>query len=246
MTEPRRLDLPPGYEEIALRERGDAFAHACAIAAERGAGTLVHVRRYDLIEFAVVLEPDEPLAGARRAFFAGLHAMAEAVAAHCPPEREIAFRWPDAMLFENGLVGGGRLGWPKDCAENATPDWLVFGAMLRAVDLSHVETGQHPGGTSLVSEGFELVDTDAIVESFARHLMHTFDAWNERGFRAVGELFLQRLPKGKAGEKRLFDGAGDLLVSLPSGGPPDRHGLRAALEAQPTWLDAAKGAPKLG
>jgi len=38
---------------------------------QAGAGTLVWVRRYDLVEFAVVLEPDEPLVSARRAFFAG-------------------------------------------------------------------------------------------------------------------------------------------------------------------------------
>ena len=56
------LDLPPGYTLVALREFGDAFAHGCEIAAEAGAGTLVWVRRYDLVEFAVVLEPDEPLA----------------------------------------------------------------------------------------------------------------------------------------------------------------------------------------
>ena len=63
------LDLPPGYTLVALRERGDAFARACEIAAEAGAGTLVWVRRYDLVEFAVVLEPDEPLVSARRALF---------------------------------------------------------------------------------------------------------------------------------------------------------------------------------
>ena len=44
-----------------LREVGDALAHATAIAAEEGAGTLVYVGRFDLAEFAVVLEPDEPL-----------------------------------------------------------------------------------------------------------------------------------------------------------------------------------------
>ena len=60
------LDLPPGYTLVALRELGDAFAHGCQIAAEAGAGTLVWVRRYDLVEFAVVLEPNEPLKSARR------------------------------------------------------------------------------------------------------------------------------------------------------------------------------------
>ena len=65
------LDLPPGFREVALREAGDAFAHAKAIAAEEGAGTVVHVGRFDLAEFALVLEPDEPLCTARRALYAG-------------------------------------------------------------------------------------------------------------------------------------------------------------------------------
>ena len=58
------LDLPPGFRTVFLREVGDAFAHAKAHAPELGAGTLVFVGRFDLAEFAVVLEPDEPLATA--------------------------------------------------------------------------------------------------------------------------------------------------------------------------------------
>ena len=55
------LALPPPFSSVRLREVGDAFAHAASIAAERGAGTLVYVGRFDLAEFAVVVEPDEPL-----------------------------------------------------------------------------------------------------------------------------------------------------------------------------------------
>ena len=108
------LDLPPGYTLVALREAGDAFVHGCEIAGEAGAGTLVWVRRYDLVEFAVVLEPDEPLKSARRALFAGMNAVADAIAAHCPPEREVNFGWPDTVIFDGGLLGGARLGWPQD------------------------------------------------------------------------------------------------------------------------------------
>ena len=115
------LDLPPGYTLVALRELGDAFDRACEIAAKAGAGTLVWVRRYDLVEFAVVLEPDEPLRSARRAFFAGMNALADAIAAHCPPEREVSFDWPDAIRFDAGLLGGGRLGWPAECTEDLFP-----------------------------------------------------------------------------------------------------------------------------
>src|SRR5438094_740649 len=82
--------------------------------------------------FTLVLEPNEPLISARRAFFAGMNATADAIAAHCPPEREVSFTWPDTICFDGGMLGGARLGWPAQCAENDVPSWLVFGVMLRA------------------------------------------------------------------------------------------------------------------
>src|SRR3982074_373485 len=106
------LDLPPPFRLVTLREVGDAFAHAASVASEAGAGTLVYVGRFDLAEFAVVLEPDEPLETARRALYAGIVALADALAAHAPPERPITFDWPDAIRIDGGLIGGGRLGGP--------------------------------------------------------------------------------------------------------------------------------------
>ncbi len=207
-----RLDLPPGFQEIRLRESRDAFEHACAIASKHGAGTLVKVSRYDLIEFAVILEPDEKLETARRAFFACMNALADALAVHAPPERDITFGWPDAILLDKALIGGGRLAWPQDCPEEMAPAWLVFGAMLRAADMTHLDTGFAPDATTLVSEGFDIIEGDAIVESFARHLMTAFDTWNEYGFRKVGEDFLGRLPPRLAGEKRILDRHGALMM----------------------------------
>lgn len=239
----RALDLPPGFTQVRLRESRDAFAHAQEIAAQAGAATLVQVSRYDLIEFAVVLEPDEPLASARRAFFAGMHALADALAVHAPPERDLAFHWPDAIELDGARLGGARLAWPRDCPEDETPDWLVFGAMLRAADMTHVDPGFAPGASTLLAEGFEAIDSDLIAESFARHLLTAFDRWNEKGFRAVGEDYLARLPKSIAAARRIIDSNGDLLVSLPAGGAPERHSLKAALEAA-TWYDPALRMPR--
>jgi hypothetical protein len=240
------LDLPPGYTVVALRELGDAFAHGCEIAAKTGAGTLVWVRRYDLVEFAVVLEPDEPLKSARRAFLAGMNAIADAIAAHCPPEREVSFDWPDAVRFDGGLLGGARLGWPADCAEDEIPMWLVFGVILRAADMADIGEVQVAPGVSLLGEGFEMIDTDAIIESFARHLMTAFDRWHERGFEAIARDYLERLPPGKAGERRGIDRNGDLLVRLPAAsGPPERTSLADAL-ARATWYDPQARGPKFG
>src|SRR5215207_2059909 len=130
------LDLPPGFRLVTLREVGDAFAHARANAAELGAGALVFVGRFDMAEFAVVLEPDEPLRTARRAFYAGMNAMTDALTAHAPAEKPIVIDWPDALRVDGGLVGGGRLAWPKGADEDAAPDWLVFGGMIRTVSMT--------------------------------------------------------------------------------------------------------------
>src|SRR5947209_14069838 len=124
------LDLPPPFRLVTLREVRDAFAHAIAIATDEGAGTLVHVGRFDLAEFAVVLEPDEPLHLARRAFYAGMVALADALAAHAPPEKPMTIDWPDAIRIDGGLVGGGRLAWPENADESEPPQWLAFGAMI--------------------------------------------------------------------------------------------------------------------
>jgi biotin-(acetyl-CoA carboxylase) ligase len=238
------LDLPPGYTLVGLREFGDAFAHGCDIAAEAGAGTLVWVRRYDLVEFAVVLEPDEPLRSARRAFFAGMNATADAIAAHCPPERDVSFDWPDAIRFDGGLLGGARLGWPKQCAEDAIPHWLVFGVILRAADMADIGEMQAAAGVSLLGEGFAMIDTDAIIESFARQLMSAFDRWNERGFESIARDYLQRLSRRTPEERRAIDAVGDLLIRPASGsGLPGRYRLVDALAAA-AWYDPIQRGPK--
>src|SRR5205823_5500620 len=135
------LDLPPRFRLVTLREAGDAFAHAADVAAQEGAGTLVHVGRFDLAEFALVLEPEEPLRVVRRAFYAGMVALADALAAHAPPEKPITFDWPDAIRIDGGLVGGGRLAGPGGIAEDEAPPWLVFGAMIRTVAMGEDEPG---------------------------------------------------------------------------------------------------------
>ena len=134
------LDLPPMFRLVTLREVGDAFEYAKAHASELGAGALIYVGRFDLAEFAVVLEPDEPLRSARRAFYAGMAALTDALTAHAPPEKPITCGWPAAIYVDHGLIGGARLAWP-DRSEDAPPDWLVFGGMIRTHAPVHILQG---------------------------------------------------------------------------------------------------------
>ncbi len=235
------LDLPPGYRLLSLREVGDAFVHAKAVAAQEGAGTLVWVGRFDLVEFAVVLEPAEPLRTARRAFYAGMAALADAMAVHAPPEKPIHFEWPDAIRVDGGLVGGGRLAWPEGASEDEAPDWIVFGAMIRTVAMDEGEPGLNPLSSALEEEGFSDLESARIVESFSRHLMTAVDAWQADGFGAVARDYLSRMPPEK-GVRRDIDASGDLLVRRMGKADVERRALAPALTA-PSWLDPRTGGP---
>jgi biotin-(acetyl-CoA carboxylase) ligase len=237
------LTLPPPFTLVRLRELGDAFAHAQSIAAEKGAGTLVYVGRFDLAEFAVVLEPDEPLAKARRSFYAGMAALADALVSYAQPETAITIDWPDSLLVNGGLVGGGRLAWPKGTAEeDETPPWLVFGAMVRTVSVTGDEPGLNPLVTALEEEGFSDAMSDKVVGSFARHFMVAIDTWQEKGFGAVAHSYLERLPRASA-LRRDIDENGDLLTRRMGKVDVERQKFLPRLAA-PAWYDAAKRGPR--
>jgi hypothetical protein len=237
------LDLPPAYTLVTLHEAGDAFAHACQVAGKAGAGTLVWARRFDLVEFAVVLEPAQPLVSARRAFFAGMVALADAVASICLPEKRISFDWPDAIGCDGARLGGGRLGWPGGCHDEDVPPWLVFSAMLIASKQGAGEPGLTPGSTSLEEEACEIGDHGILIESFARYLMRAFDIWAERGFDAVAETYLARLAQPRVGYVLKIEENGD-LVAAPQRSGTGRLAFLPALKAA-VWLDSKTGKPLL-
>ena len=228
---------------MRLREVGDAFAHAIKIASASGAGTLVYVGRFDLAEFAIVLEPNEPLRTARRAFHAGMVALTNALRAYAPPNKEVAIDWPDAIRVDGGLVGGGRLGWPKSAKEDEPPPWLVFGAMIRTVAMTDKEPGLHPLGSALEQEGFGEAGAVQVTESFARHLMLAIDAWQVEGFGGVARDYLSRLSRQLQVSRRIDDN-GDLITRRIGADKTERHHLVKAL-AVPSWLDPKLGGPRL-
>lgn len=234
-----RLDVPPVFRAIMLREAGDAFAHAQKIAGESGAGTLVWVGRYDVAEFAVVLEPDEPLANARRAIYAGLAALADALAVHAPPEMPLRYDFPATLYFNEGLVGGAQLAWPSNANEQERPDWLVFGGMVRTDILDHREPGERAHIASLHEEGFDEVGSGRLVESFARHLMVHMDQWQNVGFAKVAEAYLSRVP-APPNVERSIDGVGDLLTRRKGKLDVEKQKLLPAIE-RALWLDHKSG-----
>jgi biotin-(acetyl-CoA carboxylase) ligase len=226
-----------------LRESGDAFTHACGIAKESGAGTLVYVGRFDLAEFGVVLETNEPLRNARRAFYVGMVALTDALLAYAPPNKPVTIDWPDAVRVDGGSVGGGRLGWPSAADESEPPAWLVFGAMIRTVAMTDEGAALRPFASALDEEGFGEAGAVQVMESFARHLMLAIDTWQVDGFDSLARQFISRLQREPQTLLRIDDN-GDILAHHLGSGQTERRELVRAL-AVPSWLDPRLGGPRL-
>jgi hypothetical protein len=237
----RALDLPPPFQLVTLREAGDAFVHACNHAAQFGAGTLVYVGRFDIAEFAVVLEPDDPAQCAWRALYAGMVALADALATLAPPRKPIAIEWPDAIRLDGGLVGGGRLAWPEGADAAAPPPWLVFGAMIRMAPMAGDGSQPRSLTSALEDDGFGDVGPDRLVGSFARHFMRVIDHWREAGFGVIADSYASRLERTK-GVRRDFGDSAELLLTRADR-PVEPHRL-APLLAVPSWLDPHSGEPR--
>jgi hypothetical protein len=167
-------------------------------------------------------------------------ALADALAAHAPPEKPISFDWPDAICVDGGLVGGGRLAWPAAAAEDEIPSWLVFGAVIR-VAMGEEVAGSRALVTALAEEGFDDLGSGRLVESFARHFMVALDAWHEQGFGEIAKTYLARLSQEKGLHRDIAEN-GDLMLRLGAS-KPERRSLAGAL-AQPSWLDSSTGAPR--
>lgn len=203
--------LPPGFALVMHARPGEARAEAQRLAATHGAATLVCVPRPDIAEFAVILEPEQPLGTARLAHYLGMNALADALASHCPPDLgDIAFGWPGELKFDGSLIGGGRLDWPRDTEENAVPEWLVFSAMIRISARVAFEDDATRIGIAMDEAGFGTLEPADLVSSFAHHLMRGADIWHHEGAAAVTRAWLSRLPPS-AGADPVIGPDGDLV-----------------------------------
>ena len=236
------LDLPPPFRLVTLREAGDAFAHATAIAADAGAGTLVHVGRFDLAEFAVVLEPDEPLRTARRAFYAGMAALADALAAHAPPGKPIAF---DVAGRDRGRRRARRRRAPGVAAGRRRGRDAGL-ARLRRHDPHRRDGRGGAGPASARHRARRGRFRRSRLRPAGRKLCAPSHGRDRRlageRIRRGGQGYLARL-KPEPGLRRDIEENGDLLMRRMAVAGAERCSLVAALAA-PSWLDPATGGPR--
>lgn len=210
----QRVQLPPPFTLKRCDERA-VFDTAVAQAAEDGAGTLYLYDGPGLMSFALVLEPEEPLAQAQLAYLLCLTALCDALAAHCPPERAVRINWPDEIVYDKARLGGARFAVAPGAGAEDVPDWLVFAVELIA-DRDHLAAaGDAPNSTSLKEEEFD--PAEDIATTFASYVMLYLDRWKHDGFEAVSNRLLMRIdPPLLRGVRRI---EADRLVEItPSGG----------------------------
>lgn len=238
------LSLPPAYRLVLTQPDERAHDTACALAGKRGAGTLVVSAHPDLVDCAVVLEPDDPLRTARRVFFAGMVALADAVSVHAPAEKPLQFQWPATLDCDGAMIGGGRLASPPGSEDDKRPDWLVFSIQLCIRHGQRLAPGLHPYTTCLEQEGFEALSAIPYIESFTRHLMTQIDRMQHRNFRLVAESYLERLTSdGRKGQRQL-DPFGNLVTRFQPNSKGQMQPLLPLAE-KPDWLDDETGMTRL-
>jgi len=232
------ISLPPPYTLHRTDEK-DVLREAVRLAPTDGAGTLVVHQSAGHLAFAVVLEPEQPLEQAQMAFLLGMVAVADALAAHCPPERSVRLNWPDELRYDKARIGGGRFEVAPNTDPQDVPDWMVFAAELIA-DRDHLaEPGAYPDSTSLKEEAFD--PAEHIISTFASYMMLYFDRWAHDGVDAVTNRYLMRIdPPLLRGVRRI---EGDRLVEVtPSSGGKRSAPLLEGLGST-GWRDAQ--GPKL-
>jgi biotin-(acetyl-CoA carboxylase) ligase len=231
MTPAEWPDLPPGY--VLKLCVADAFGTACQ-AARDGAedGFMLMVDRQDRCEAALVLRPLDPVQPALTLAYVGLLGLHDGLAAVVPAETPASIGWPDRLLVNAACVGGIRVAHGPLVEKQGmadVPDWLVLGI---TVQMSSGRGDDAPGTeldyTDLHEEGCGEVTVPRLVESFARHLLHWLDRWQEEGFEPVRRAVLHDLD-----DKALQIAAnGDAWAEADGGRTV--YGLRDRLR-QPSW-----------
>lgn len=167
-----------------------------------GAGDLAWSEDARSLRFALVLEPDVPRERCGEILYVVMVAFGDAAGALIPPEVSITYRWPSAILMNNGQIGSADLVLSGEDADGV-PDWMVVGLDIRITpDPGTVDPGLDINNTTMWDEGCGDITRTALLESVARHSVNLIHNWSEDGFGPIHTHWWGRVCK----EMRISDG----------------------------------------
>ncbi len=161
---------------------------------ELGAGDVLWADDPSRVELAIVLEPEVALATAIQMLPLTMCAVGDCIGVLAPPQVGVMFRWPGTLLV-NGAAAGEVALDVVDCGEREIPEWMVVAIALR---FRHAPGAAEPGHigadiTALAEEGCEELTPAQLIESTARHFLTWLNIWQDDGFRAVHQSWLERV-----------------------------------------------------
>jgi BirA family biotin operon repressor/biotin-[acetyl-CoA-carboxylase] ligase len=194
------VQLSPAYRLVALDETGSTNDEAKRLAREgaadktlvwakaqtagRGRGGRSWISPAGNLYLSLVLRPDCPAARAAELGFVAAVALVAALD-RLSPGLDLAFKWPNDVLF-----GGGKLAGILIEAESGTAamDWLVLGL--------GVNVATAPAGTELpaaaLSERGSGITVEALLAAFADDFLAWTKRWQAEGFSPVRQAWLAR------------------------------------------------------
>lgn len=185
--------LPSAYELVVLAGERDPLARAVELAGRPGFdGTLVWADRPDRLSFALLLEPEAPLARTLEIYHLFTVAAGDALGGLAAPAYPLAIRFPNLILFDGLELARLRCAWPEGTAPDEVPAWIVFG--LEAELTEPAEPGEEPHRITLAGAG-ATVPAAAFVEAVARHFLYWLGRYESHGFAEVRRALDQRLER---------------------------------------------------
>jgi biotin-(acetyl-CoA carboxylase) ligase len=190
-----RPQFPPIYSPFAVTTEIDPFERCLSVAAEGAeAGTLLWSIGQEACECAIALAPEQSLEASLPVALVALLGLGDALGSLAPPVVAVTFGWPDRIEVNGGVIGGVRMAHASTRSSAEVPEWMVigFGVALRGAWGSDGEPGDDLYRTTLADEGCGDIQTDDLLEGFARHLLAWMHRWQEDGVEPIRQAWLAR------------------------------------------------------
>lgn len=149
-------------------------------------GVIFYAEREDLLNLALVLAPETPLAESVGVCHAAMLALADSLGSLGPPELAVHFSWPFGLKV-NGAHCGTLTCQASTTESSAIPDWLVIGVEVPFMRPANLEPGEQPESTWLYEEGCIEMTVPQVIESWSRHVLIWLRTFEEGGYTAVQE-----------------------------------------------------------
>lgn len=185
-------ELKPGQSPVRKAASGAAKG-------KYGAGDLLWLRDHQVLDYAVVLEPDVGREKALDMVFTQMVALGDAIGAIAPPEVAITYRWPNKVLANGAEIGAVHAVLSDKNDEQGYPAFLIVATRIAVKPTAEdIDPGHDPNRTTLWDEGCGSLDAIEVLDSVARHFMSWLHTWQEDGFQPVLTQLDGRMVPGHA------------------------------------------------